>query len=39
MPWKWIIILTLAIGFGAIVCDPVKNSGHNADFFNLGNKK
>lgn len=33
MSWKWIIIVSIAIGFGALVCDPVKNSGHKADFF------
>lgn len=35
MPWKWIIIVSIAIGFGAVVCDPISNSGTKADFFNL----
>jgi hypothetical protein len=35
MPWKWILVVALAIGFGAVVCDPISNSGTKADFFNL----
>ncbi len=34
MPWKWILILVvaLAIGFGAVVSN---NSGTKADFLNV----
>ncbi len=33
MPWKWILILVvaLAIGFGAVVYNPISNSGTKAE--------